>query len=130
MKLNKKEIMYKRIQAHGANLLVMFPAAKYQDAVELCKKLRRQELAAEKLTTELCNGTTPDRQNYAECQLEKIRLQVCQYLGIAADASFMFINHDPRGYALKLSDNYMNDTGAVLYKDWGGYGILAPDFSE
>jgi len=40
----------------------------------------------------------------------------------------VFFNSDPRGYALKIKDDYTRDI--TIYRDWGGYGILAPDFSE
>lgn len=130
MKVSKKEKMYQDIKKHGENLLTIFPAAKYQDAVELYKKLRRQELAAHALTTELCNGVESDRQIYAECQLGKIRYNVCQYLGVAADHPGIFINHDPRGYAIKICDEWLRKVNLPLYRDWGGYGIIAPDFGS
>lgn len=38
-------------------------------------------------------------------------------------------NGDARGYALKIEDNYMRENNIVLFQDWGGYGIIAPDFS-
>ena len=37
----------------------------------------------------------------------------------------LWVNGDPRGYALKLGKD-MRGTG--LATDWGGYGILAPEF--
>ena len=40
----------------------------------------------------------------------------------------LFINGDCRGYALKLEDDVARDL--AIYKDWGGYGIIAPDFKE
>ena len=41
----------------------------------------------------------------------------------------VFVNRDPRGYALKIDDAWMGAQKAVLHRDWGGYGILAPDLS-
>lgn len=41
------------------------------------------------------------------------------------------LNRDPRGYALKLDDTYIrNAEGPVkdIFRDFGGYGILAPEF--
>lgn len=35
----------------------------------------------------------------------------------------LFVNGDPRGYALKVQPEHAGD----LRKDWGGYGLLAPD---
>ncbi len=50
----------------------------------------------------------------------------------------VFVNRDARGYALKINDEWLNqqrsraDTvhKAVIHRDWGGYGIIAPDFAE
>lgn len=48
----------------------------------------------------------------------------------------IFINRDPRGCALKIRDDWMRDNMhdgargyaiARLERDWGGYGILAPE---
>ncbi len=46
-----------------------------------------------------------------------------------------FINTDPRGYALKIEDSVMKENqeewaklGLSPERDWGGYGILAPEF--
>jgi hypothetical protein len=35
-----------------------------------------------------------------------------------------FINGDPRGYSLKIKEKIYPE----LHQDWGGYGILAPEF--
>jgi hypothetical protein len=43
------------------------------------------------------------------------------------------INYDARGYALKIDNSIMKelfDKGIRLYSDFGGYGILAPEFEE
>ena len=39
-----------------------------------------------------------------------------------------FINNDARGYALKLKSEFIKDK--TIHRDWGGYGIIAPDFRE
>lgn len=41
----------------------------------------------------------------------------------------VFLNQDPRGYALKIKDNYVRLHGLNIYKDWGGYGIIAPEIN-
>ena len=38
-----------------------------------------------------------------------------------------FINTDPRGYALKLNITAVEQAKYDIYRDWGGYGILAPE---
>lgn len=42
----------------------------------------------------------------------------------------VFLNRDPRGYALKIDDEWMRKHDAKLYRDWGGYGIIAPDIDK
>ena len=41
----------------------------------------------------------------------------------------VFVNQDPRGYALKIDDEYMRAHGLDLHRDMGGFGILAPDLT-
>ena len=40
----------------------------------------------------------------------------------------MFLNTDARGYALKFFEDFSKDK--TIHKDWGGYGLIAPDFRE
>lgn len=40
------------------------------------------------------------------------------------------MERDPRGYALKIRDEWMAKHETALHRDWGGYGIIAPDLSE
>ena len=42
----------------------------------------------------------------------------------------VFVNGDARGYALKIDSECVKDEALEIYKDGGGYGILAPDFSR
>lgn len=43
----------------------------------------------------------------------------------------VFLNGDPRGYALKIESDWMRERLKLrLHTDWGGYGILAPDLRE
>jgi hypothetical protein len=39
----------------------------------------------------------------------------------------VFLNRDPRGYALKIDDEWMRSQAHPLHRDWGGYGIIAPE---
>lgn len=41
----------------------------------------------------------------------------------------VFINRDPRGYALKIDDVWTHNKQARIYRDFGGYGILAPEIT-
>ncbi len=40
----------------------------------------------------------------------------------------IFVNRDPRGYALKVSEYWMRANPGSLPADWGGYGLIAPEF--
>ncbi len=42
----------------------------------------------------------------------------------------VFFNGDPRGYTLKIRDEYAREHQLKIHRDWGGYGIIAPDLSE
>lgn len=42
----------------------------------------------------------------------------------------IFVNCDPRGYALKIPNEYVRGHELDIHKDWGGYGIIAPDLTE
>ena len=54
--MNKKEIMYNKIQKHGDNLKTIFKLD--VDSVKLCKKLFRLENKAHRLAEDYCNGIT------------------------------------------------------------------------
>lgn len=147
---------YEAIESHGKNLLAIFPNATEKDPVALCKKLRRLETAAHAIGLRLCNGPEyPHGDVDADFACEIIIDKVSALLGnppahIAAHVP-VFINRDPRGYALKIQDVWMNQRReqwdrqiakqgkkaitegywALLrfHRDWGGYGIIAPEIT-
>jgi hypothetical protein len=41
----------------------------------------------------------------------------------------VFVNLDPRGYALKIDEAWMRKHNPALSRDWGGYGLLAPEIN-
>ena len=157
--MNKKQRaeMYAAINYHGKCLLELFPNATERDPIALCKKLRRLETKAQEIGLRLCNG--PEyADGEADRETDKILAEVNTILGndaprgqVRLNAVPVFINRDPRGYALKIQDSWMTErleqwqrqiakqgkkaiTGAYwallgLHKDLGGYGILAPDFT-
>jgi hypothetical protein len=125
----KRTAMYERIGRHGKQLLAIFPNAIERDPVKLCKKLRKLEIAANKLATDNCNGDGDYQQNNE--YLGKIEDTVSHLLGIkSATNEPLYLNTDPRGYALKIDDAYMEANNIDLHRDWGGYGIIAPDLSD
>jgi hypothetical protein len=143
--------LQERIERHGRNLLAIFPDATEQDPVKLCKKLRRLERIGNAIGLRMCNGP-----EYREAELwaakERVLTKVQALLGYQTGGVPVILNLDPRGYALKIDDEWMSktnqhDCGYVgpcttcpkcvrptervrLHRDWGGYGIIAPDLSD
>lgn len=119
---------------HGNALLAAFPNASERDPVALCKKLRRAETAISSPILDYCNGDSGMTSEKLDELTDRAKLRVCALLGIDdAHPCGLFVNRDPRGYALKFSDDYrlhLYTNGINVYSDMGGYGILAPDLSE
>lgn len=130
-----KKLQEEAIRRHGLNLLALFPRAAEQDPIKLCKKLRRLQSQAEAITLRMCNG--PEYQeDEADNLLNVIMDKLTLILGNDITCVPIFINRDPRGYAFKIHDTWlrerqqMNLPGACICKDWGGYGIIAPNINE
>ena len=125
--MNKKQIMYDRINAHGQQLKNIFKLNPNIDPVKLCKQLFRLENKAHRLAEDGCNGVIYD----TEPQAEEILKKVCKILNISYEADRVFFNGDPRGYSLKFTtrySRYLRSCNINIHQDWGGYGIIAPDF--
>ena len=145
---------YEAIEAHGKNLLAIFPNATEKDPVSLCKKLRRLESKASRITTDYCNGDFDAGENgeKLDAALDAILAKVNAILGNTNKNPIpVFINRDPRGYALKIQDAWMTQCREQwdrqiakqgkkaigpsywallrLHRDFGGYGILAPEIT-
>jgi hypothetical protein len=124
--MNKHEKMYQQIEKHGNDLKVIFNLD--ADAVKLCKKVYSLELKAHKLATDYCNGENGvDSENWEE-KSDAILDKVDKVLNFRAQNIPVFVNGDARGYALKIEDEYVRTHNLQIHKDWGGYGILAPEF--
>jgi hypothetical protein len=122
--MNKKEKMYQQIEQHGQRLNNLFNTE--LDNVALCKKLFRLENKAHRLATKYCNGEI----DFPTWSIEK---QSIHYkVGKILDNSwhYIFVNEDARGYAIKFTYSFTNDNTKNMYRDLGGYGIVAPDFKE
>lgn len=123
------------IRRHGERLLAIFPEATERDPLALCRALRRLEGRAHAIALRLCNGPEFDYPDQADRKLDGILDRVHQLLGASDSPVPIFVNRDPRGYALKIPDTWLceNMHGEIgyacarLHHDWGGYGILAPE---
>jgi hypothetical protein len=93
--------------------------APYYEGLKIFQKLRRVENFANRMTTAECNGeATPEGWE------DKVRDSVKKIFG--REVAGFFVNGDPRGYTLKVREEQAKEAG--LHKDWGGYGILAPEY--
>ena len=136
-----KATIEKQVFKHGEQLNAIFNTG--IDPVTLCRKLRRIEREAHHAATCLCNTNTLhllelnrftgyDVQQATEEEqytfFDKIKNKLVKILG-EKSIEAIYINLDPRGYALKKKNDYMEAHKLELHRDWGGYGILAPDFT-
>ena len=99
------------------------------EAQLLYEKLRRIELKMNRQMCDECNRTSRLTEKQEEDLSEKTLAKLTKLLPLATG---LFINGDPRGYSLKIKENdvkILNERGNInIYQDWGGYGILAPEF--
>lgn len=134
----KKQIQLNSIIKHGENLNTIFNTG--IEPIELCKKLLRLERKAHHATTCLLNTNTLhllelnrltgyNVKQTTEEEQEKffnaIEKQLVKILGEKAK-DLIYINFDARGYALKIKSDKARDLN--IYKDFGGFGIIAPEF--
>jgi len=122
MTTTQKQTIYQQIEQHGNNLNAIFNTG--IEPVKLCKQLRRLELKANKIATDWCNGDIDN--DLADDLAGEILAKVVKVLGNKYPVKF---NGDARGYALKICDNVVRENNLKIYTDWGGYGIICPDFT-
>jgi hypothetical protein len=130
----KKAAMYSRIYQHAENLNEIFRLGidgDYAAHIRICKQLRRLEVRAHALQERACND-----ENYnltdaeAEMQDRSLLDSLDKIISFRKAGVPVFINGDPRGYALKIDEEYVKKHALKIHRDWGGYGIIAPDLSE
>jgi len=127
----QKESMYQRITKHGEDLKALFRLDREIDPVKLCKALRRLEVKAHKLAEDYCNGADGLTSENIDIYTNTILISLDHILGQYKEGGVpVFVNLDARGYALKVRDEYVREHGVSIYRDWGGYGIIAPDLTE
>jgi len=115
------------VHRHGLHLLQIFPGAQPADPVGLCKKLRRLEGKAYAVALRACNGPNYDDETEEDRDIGEILASVRSVLDPARGIP-IFLNRDARGYALKICSEWMDSHPEHrLHRDWGGYGVLAPE---
>lgn len=98
------------------------------EAIKVYKKLCRIEKRVNRLFTADCNGTS----NLTEEEEDKRDGKILQSVNKLVKIPGIFLNGDPRGYSLKIKPETVSELNEKhkinIYTDWGGYGILAPEF--
>lgn len=128
--MNKRDRMNEQIKAHGEDLKRAFDIS-LVDPDTLARKLHRIELEARRLALDYCNGANNVTTENWEELTEKILAKVDNVTGFKRKGVPVFVNGDARGYALKINNTWVKgyqSKGGRIYTDWGGYGILAPEF--
>jgi len=127
--LSAKQHVMKKENAQGylKHLKVLGALSKPgTDLHSLYTKLRRIERKEHRLAELACNGfPVCDTEEDEQARKQKVAARIKSLLPLI-DISQFFINGDPRGYALKVSPGYAGKL--EIHQDWGGYGILAPEF--
>ena len=129
--MNKQDRMREQILRHGFQLKRIFFAEDAANGtgispVALAKALHRIETKAHRIAEQYCNGDI--QQDEMDKLVEGIERSLDRLLDYTNKQVPVFVNLDPRGYALKIRDEYVKANGLDIYRDWGGYGILAPEF--
>ena len=123
--MTKRDKMYQEIEKHGNNLNAIFNTG--IDTVKLSKKLFSLENKAHRLSTQYCNGDID--MDAWDVETNKILASIAKVLDPDNADVEILVNGDCRGYALKIRFDDTDARNQNIYTDWGGYGILAPDFS-
>ena len=124
--MNKKDRMREQIMRHGFNLNRIFNLNR-MDPVTLAKQVHRLEVKAHRLAEDYCNGLI-ESDDWLDIKEKKVLKALDRLLNFSSQGIPVFVNGDPRGYALKIDDTYVREHNLDIHRDWGGYGILAPEF--
>jgi hypothetical protein len=124
MKTNKRDRMNEQILRHGKDLKAIFGID--EDADKLARRVHSIEVKAHRLSTDYCNGVI-DMEKW-EAETDKILNRLDKIINFKVQNIPVFVNSDARGYALKIKDDCVREHDLKIHKDWGGYGILAPEF--
>lgn len=120
--MSKKSEHAEAILKHGFKLKRIFPSVNLSP-VAFYNELLRIEQQARRLAERECSEQLPE--SYIEKAEASIKRDLLALIG---DDVPVFLNGDPRGYALKIDNKIVREYKLDIHTDWGGYGILAPEF--
>ena len=121
------------IEEHGKRLQAIFPKTAGMEPIQLCKKLRRIEVRMNHIAERECSDEAfclEMGEDGVEKLVNKALASLDKLLGFSAAGVPVFVNMDPRGYALKIKSEYVAEHNLVIHRDWGGYGIIAPEIGK
>ena len=116
--LNKAERRMKHIEQLAA--IFNMP---YADMKVVYHKLKTLESRGHRLAEDHCNGV--DSESFDE-KLDDIRKVLRSLLPDSDVKKNIHLNTDPRGYFLKIDDEFTRRNKLAIHTDWGGYGIICP----
>ena len=120
--MNKKQYeRFERMQQHIKNLKRLFPRLRRLEDADALEILYRLEAKQSRAAVAYCNGDM-QMEEY-EVLTARMLLRLQDILGRGAP---LVLNGDPRGYALKLDEEWCK--GKKIATDWGSFGLLFPDF--
>lgn len=123
-----------RIAKHIENVQRIFPGTKDADPTTLAADLRGLERAAHFAALRFCNDAGYYNSGQHEKNVKHITRELRELLKWKPGDPRVFIDSDPRGYALKIDDGDLRQLfekkGYDIERDWGGYGILWPNFDN
>lgn len=116
------------IAEHMRALRAIFPGlSREAEPKNVYEQLRAIEERAHRQAERECNTNVPE--HVSEAVDKQILIELDQILGFKAAKVPVFLNGDPRGYAIKIHDSFVRDHRDIdIHRDWGGYGIIAPEF--
>lgn len=134
--MTKKERRKAQLERHYSALVRLAEACgvKKADGKKLSVALLKIERVAHEAAEDYCNGKDRTGFNYGSDEWDEDVKQATDRVKALFDGVLpqgFFINGDPRGCALKLDSDKAREliekTG--LERDWGGYGLLAPEIT-
>lgn len=126
--MNRKDRQREQILQHGFDLIRVFNLPDNTLPVTLCKAVHRIETKIHRLETDVCNGVEQDDAKVERIEKSALK-RLDKILNFKAQGIPVIINGDPRGYALKIDSEYVRTHNIKIHQDWGGYGIIAPEFN-
>lgn len=111
---------------HTANLRRIFPKLKKVTNFTIETSLKNLERRGKKLALDMCNRPENDEGEYGRRE-KTILSELDTILGFVKAKVPVFLNGDPRGYALKIDDAWVRKNNVTIARDMGGYGIICPE---